>query len=53
MKNATYHSGIKISPYEAMFGGPPKMGLRSSMIPEEILPSIEYEEDLERVMKEK
>lgn len=27
MKNTSYHSGIKMTPYEAMFGTPPKMGI--------------------------
>ncbi|XP_071132787.1 KRAB-A domain-containing protein 2-like [Mytilus edulis] len=32
-KNRHNHSGIKRSPYEAMFGCPPKVGLASSPIP--------------------
>eukprot|EP00102_Acyrthosiphon_pisum_P023247 XP_016660457.1 PREDICTED: KRAB-A domain-containing protein 2-like [Acyrthosiphon pisum] len=44
MKNSAYHSGIKQSPYNAMFGTDPKTGLTSSILPHTILqeiPSIE------------
>ena len=34
MKNSTYHGGIKCSPYEAMFGQPLKVGLKTSNLPE-------------------
>ena len=49
MKNSAYHSGIKRSPYEAMFGCPPKHGLASSSIPAEALENIFFsEEELEK-----
>ncbi|XP_062569481.1 SCAN domain-containing protein 3-like [Saccostrea cucullata] len=46
-KNRRDHSGIKRSPYEAMFGCAPKIGLSSSSIPEEILLTLQQEEDLQ------
>ncbi|XP_063290440.1 zinc finger protein 420-like [Pelobates fuscus] len=48
MKNRAYHSAIKRSPYEAMFGCPAKVGL-SSIIPQSVLHSINTEEDLEKL----
>lgn len=43
-----YHIlGIKRSPYEAMFGVKMKMGLGSSIIPKNVLPKLQTEEDLE------
>ena len=44
-----YHSAIKRSPYEAMFGYPQKVGLYSSIIPQSVLHSINTEEDLEKL----
>ena len=52
MKNQTYHSGIKQSPYEAMFGCPAKIGLTNSRIPKEIIPSIVTEDDLRSIFDE-
>lgn len=37
MKNKTLNSGIKRSPYEAMFGSVPKTGLSSILLPKIIL----------------
>lgn len=51
MKNTSLHSGIKRSPYEAMFGGKPKIGLKTSNIPLEAMNSVTTEEDLENVIK--
>ena len=51
-KNQTYHSGIKRSPYEAIFGTPTKIGLSSSRIPKELLPSINSEEELKNTIEE-
>ncbi|XP_071181569.1 KRAB-A domain-containing protein 2-like [Mytilus edulis] len=45
-KNRRNHSGIKRSPYEAMFGCPPKVGLASSPIPTKLLETLQQEEDL-------
>uniref|UniRef100_A0A8C4SWK5 Integrase catalytic domain-containing protein n=1 Tax=Erpetoichthys calabaricus TaxID=27687 RepID=A0A8C4SWK5_ERPCA len=49
MKNHGYHSAIKRSPYEAMFGCPAKVRLSSSIIPQSVLHSINTEEDLEKL----
>jgi hypothetical protein len=45
-KNRRFHEGIKRSLYEAMFGSPPKVGLTTSKLPNEILNVIEKEEEL-------
>ena len=45
-KNTSYHSGIKMEPYKAMFGINPKVGLTSSCLPKAIIDSLESEEDL-------
>ncbi|XP_074039518.1 uncharacterized protein [Leptinotarsa decemlineata] len=51
-KNRAYHSGIKCSPYEAMFGVPAKIGLRTSSLPDDVLENISTEEDLEELVKQ-
>ena len=45
-KNRSYHRTIDQSPYSALFGSDPKVGLSSSAIPKEILDTLETEEDL-------
>jgi len=40
---------LKKNPYEAMFGCPAKVGLSSSIIPQNVLHSINTEEDLEKL----
>jgi hypothetical protein len=50
MKNRALHSGIKRTPYEALFGCKVKVGLTTSSLPRDILDSINSEEDLERVV---
>ena len=45
-KNRSYHRTIDQSPYSALFGSDPKVGLSSSAIPKEILDKLETEEDL-------
>ena len=50
MKNASYHAGIKRTPYTAMFGTEPKVGLTSSAIPVEIIERLESEDDLLRAL---
>ena len=37
MKNKAYHRGIKCSPYEAMFGQPMRVGLKSSNLPDDAM----------------
>ena len=45
-KNSSYHSGIKQSPYKALFGTEVKVGLRSNTYPTEILKRMVSEDDL-------
>jgi hypothetical protein len=45
-KNRSYHRTIDQSPYSALFGSDPNVGLSSSAIPKEILDTLETEEDL-------
>lgn len=51
IKNITFHSGIKKTPYEAMFGRPPQFALAMSSIPTDALTDVESEEDLEDVIR--
>ncbi|KAK7573634.1 hypothetical protein V9T40_010825 [Parthenolecanium corni] len=52
MKNRAYHSGIKTTPYEAMFGTATRMGLASTPIPHNILSmrTLRTEEELEELL---
>ncbi|KAL4136213.1 hypothetical protein QTP88_007766 [Uroleucon formosanum] len=52
MKNKAYHSGIKRSPYNAMFGTDPKTGLTSSILPFTILQEIPSNENRKRKQTE-
>ena len=45
-KNSSYHSGIKQSPYKALFGIEPRIGLRSNILPLEVTKYMESEEEL-------
>jgi len=47
-KNRALHSGVKRSPYEAMFGAKPKVGLSSLLLPQETINVISTEEELEK-----
>ena len=49
-KNRSYHRTIEQSPYKALFGSDPKVGLSSSAIPKELLDTLETEEDLNSVV---
>jgi len=51
MKNRSYHSGIKRSPYEAMFGTLPRVGLEQTSLLREVWPQIEGEDDLRETME--
>jgi len=46
MKNSSHHSAINQTPYKAMFGCEPRVGLRSTNIPVEVLENMISEEDL-------
>lgn len=50
MKNRSFHSGIKQSPYKAMFGIEPRVGLSTSSLPSDVLKDIQNEEDLRKVL---
>lgn len=46
MKNRAFHAGIQRSPYKAVFGIDPNIGLSSYKIPKELFDSLESEEDV-------
>ena len=46
MKNTRYHSTIKQTPFSALFGGNPRVELRSTNPPIEILERLVTEDDL-------
>ena len=50
MKNSAYHSGIKRTPYAAIFGTSPKVGPTSSSLQSEILERLQTEDDLLAVL---
>ena len=50
MKNRAYHEGIKCSPYEAMFGKPMKVGLKTSNLPADAIDDIFAEKELEKII---
>lgn len=49
MKNIELNSSIKMSPYKAMFGKEPEIGLTAISVPNEV--SIETEDDLENILR--
>lgn len=48
-KNNSFHSGIKQSPFEALFGRKAKLGLASSALPASVIERLNSEEDVERI----
>lgn len=52
MKNRAYHSGIKQSPYKALFGIEPRVGLSTSSLPQEIINYIQDEDDLRKTIED-
>ena len=48
MKNRAHHHGIACSPYEAMFGCPAKVGLKTSSPPDNLV--IDTVEQLEELL---
>lgn len=50
MKNRSIHQGTKVSPYEAMFGTPMKVGLRTAFPPDTV-DNLETEEDLQAFLE--
>jgi len=51
-KRRVLHSGIKTSPYEAMFGTAQRIGLGGSPLAEDMYYSLETEEVLEHLLKQ-
>ena len=45
-KNTSHHAGINQTPYEALFGIKPRIGLRSSPLPDQVLERLVSEDDL-------
>lgn len=52
-KNSAYHAGIKRSPYAAMFGVNARVGLTSTSLPQEIISSLQSEQDLVTLLQER
>jgi hypothetical protein len=50
MKNRSLHSGIKQSPYKAMFGIEPRVELTTSELPSAIIKNIQDEDELQKVI---
>ncbi|GFY42653.1 integrase catalytic domain-containing protein [Trichonephila inaurata madagascariensis] len=50
-KNSSFHRTIKRSPYKALFGSEPKIGVQSSHISKELLEKLVTEEDLDLLLK--
>ena len=51
-KNSSYHSGIKRSPYAALFGSSFKVGLTSSALPNDVIQRLQSEDDLSVITDE-
>jgi hypothetical protein len=51
-KNSSYHTGIKQTPYKALFGSEPRVGLRSTSLPTEVLERMTTESDLFAALQE-
>ncbi|GBM04964.1 hypothetical protein AVEN_126109-1 [Araneus ventricosus] len=51
MKNRDYHSGIKRTPYEALLGCKPIVGLPTSSLPQDILKDINTEGQIEKIIE--
>ena len=45
-KNSSYHSGIKRSPFAALFGSDAKVGLTTSALPHDVIHRLQSEDDL-------
>jgi len=51
MKNQAYHSGIKMTPHEALFGTKIKVGLNKKLLSDNAALNIDNEEDLRELME--
>ncbi|XP_039312990.1 KRAB-A domain-containing protein 2-like [Solenopsis invicta] len=52
MKNRALHFGIKQSPYKAMFGIEPRVGLTTSSLPSDMITNIHDENDLQNIIEQ-
>ncbi|XP_055932896.1 KRAB-A domain-containing protein 2-like [Argiope bruennichi] len=51
MKNKVLHSGIKQSPFKAMFEIEPRVGMTTSILPSDIIKTIEDENELQKIFE--
>uniref|UniRef100_A0A2A4K8V1 Integrase catalytic domain-containing protein n=1 Tax=Heliothis virescens TaxID=7102 RepID=A0A2A4K8V1_HELVI len=51
-KNSSHHSIIARTPYNALFGHDPKLGLSSTNLSKNIISKLENEEDLQKLIEE-
>jgi len=51
MNNRSFHAGIKMSPYGALFGCHAKLDLDELSLPDAVLKTLRTGEDLERVVR--
>ncbi|XP_064096387.1 KRAB-A domain-containing protein 2-like [Macrobrachium nipponense] len=51
-KNSSYHSGIRKSPFAALFGSDAKVGLTTSALPHDVIHRLQSEDDLLAVITE-
>ncbi|XP_041347189.1 KRAB-A domain-containing protein 2-like, partial [Gigantopelta aegis] len=45
-KNSSHHTGIKRSPFDALFGADAKVGLTSSSLPQDVIARLQTEDDI-------
>ena len=50
-KNNSHHSTTKMTPYQALFGAPLKIGSKTSPLPQDMLERLETESDLNKLLK--
>ncbi|XP_060857765.1 KRAB-A domain-containing protein 2-like [Metopolophium dirhodum] len=50
MKNRAHHAGINMTPYKAMFGVDPRVGLVTSNLPNDLIATINVEDELENLI---
>nr|XP_049695688.1 uncharacterized protein LOC110378636 [Helicoverpa armigera] len=50
-KNTSFHSTIQRTPFKALFGDDPRLGLNSTNLPKNVITKLETEQDLERFLE--
>jgi len=50
MKNRAHHAGINMTPYKAMFGVDPRVGLVTSNLPNDLIATINVEDELKNLI---